>query len=129
MILDQQAQRMRGRAIEFEATGHSQRQLRAHFRMFPARRGLAGIVEQEGEIENEGALEALKKLDVFILRRRGVVPDAVKLLEADEGMFVGRVLGKELMLNQPGRLAKFRTDFSKKPTSCHARKEGSTLPA
>src|SRR5882762_7836637 len=60
VMLDEQAERMTGDAVEPESARDSQGQLRADFGVVPARKRLAGVMEEQRQIEDEGPLELLK---------------------------------------------------------------------
>lgn len=63
-------------------------------------RGLAGVVEQDGEIEDGGILELLKNRPVALKSALFGEKHRVEFFDAHEGMFVGGVAVVELVLNE-----------------------------
>ena len=70
--------------------------------------GLAGVVEEQREIEHGRVLELLKELLVFCELRLGRIDQAIEFLDADEGVLVGRVAMEKLVLHEAGQLAELR---------------------
>ncbi len=61
--------------------------------------------------------------------RRFGVPDLVQFFEADQGVFVRRVLVIELMLHQAGQAPEFGQEFSQEPDFVHGAEDRGDVAA
>ena len=119
MVLDQEPQGMRGRAVQFQAPRHLGREPPAHLAVFAGVLGLARVVQEKGQIKQEGALHVVEHFRIMAEGWLVGLPDLVEFPEADEGVLVGRVLMIELMLHEAGEPAELRQVFAEKADLVH----------
>ena len=129
VMLDDQPQRVAGGTVEAQAPGHVQRQSAANFGMAAGARGLAGVVQQQREVEHERPLHRPENLRVIAVGGFARFPNPVKLFEANQGVFVGGVLVIELVLHQTGEPAEFRHEFAEKADLVHRAENGRHIAA
>ena len=105
VMLDEQSEDVRGRAVQAEAARNALGHARAVQFVVAAVHGLAGVVQEQREVEDEGTLDFLEHL----LIRRGVrdapAPDVIEPLDAHQRVLVGGVEVEELVLNEAGEFA------------------------
>ena len=112
MVLDEPDERIRHSLIQVEAAGNVGGKAGTAAGVVGFATCFAGIVEEEGEVEEEGAIQLLEEGGIGGAGRGLGFPDAVELLEAHEGVLVGGVLVVELVLDQAGELAEFGEVFA-----------------
>ena len=112
VMLDHQAQGMRGGAVQAEAPRHAHGQFAADFLVLAGVIGLADVVQQQRQVEHEGTLEMLEQGRVSAEGRLAGLPDAVQLLEANQRVLVGGVLVIKLVLHQAGEPAELGNVFA-----------------
>ena len=113
-----------GRAVQAEAFGDAHGQVAAHLGVVAVAVGLAHVVEQQGQVEDEGPLQLLEQRGVGGVGRVFGLPDAVQLLEAHQRVLVGGVLVIELMLHQAGELAELGQVFAQQVHLVHGAQDG-----
>jgi len=102
VLFDQDAQGMGGGAVERQASGHAQGDLPTDFGVVGAVQRLPRIVQQQGQMKDEGPFDAAE--DFRVVAEVGVLrfPHLVELSQAHQGVFVRGVLMIELVLHQAG---------------------------
>ena len=94
------------------------------FRLLAA---FAGVVKEKGQIEHGGIFQLLKQgaiaAEFLGLRKK----DAVKLLDADESVFVRGVAVVKFVLNQASECAELRNIASEKAEVVHLAKDAADL--
>jgi hypothetical protein len=128
VVLDHQRQGVGRRPVEPEALGHLDRQLGAHQFMTSAGVGLAAVVEQQGEVEDERALHPAQQVGVA---REGPglgPPDLVQLGHAGQRVFVDRILVIELVLDEVGHLVELGQESAEQPHLVHGPHRGGHVP-
>ena len=108
---------LRGRKLE--ADRGALREKRAGFRMRPRPDGPAGIVQEQGEIEDERILEFFKELAVRSQFRILRLHDLVELVDADQRVFVRGVTMEKLVLHETGELPELRNVAAEKIDAVH----------
>src|SRR5687767_243861 len=102
MLFDQQEQAVGGGAVEAEALGDCKGNFCADIGMIAGMESLAGIMEEEREVEQEGTLDLLEELAVMIEGGITGFPDFIQLLNAHQRVFIGSVLMIKLVLDEAG---------------------------
>ena len=120
---------MRCGAIKFEAPSNVDRELPADLFMASAGHGFAGIVQQEGQMQDKRPFDGLKYLGVFVERRVSRAPNAIDLLDAHERVLIRCILMVELMLDETGELAEFWNVFAQQPHLVHPAKNTGDISA
>ena len=105
--------------VQTQAARHPQGLLGADGGVMAGAEGLAGIVQQQSQVKHEGLFHPAKNLRVLAEGRRLGVPHLVQLLQADQGVFVRRVLVIELVLHQAGQAAELGQEFSQQADFVH----------
>ena len=119
MVFDHDPQRVRGHAVELQPPGHAVGELAAEFRVLAVAGGLAGVVQQHCEVEQERMFELLEQRRVGFVAWLLGFPDAVHLFEADQRVLVGGVLMIKLVLHQAGQPAELGEVFAQQADLVH----------
>src|SRR5436190_14965194 len=108
MMADEALQQLRGSSVESQPFRDPHCHGGANLGMVTVAIRFADIVQQQGQIKNEGTLERMEERRVFALRRLLRVPDAIQLLDAHQSVLVCGVLMVKLVLNQARKFAELR---------------------
>ena len=68
----------------------------------------AGVVQEQREVKQVGQVDVLQNMGVIREWALVGIPDLIKLLEADERVFIRSVGVKKLVLHKAGHSAEFR---------------------
>ena len=131
MVLNDDSQGLRCGTVEPEPFGGAHGHHRADFRvpaLLVAFR-FAHVVQQQRQIEQARAFEALKERRVIFVRLGLGLPDPVQLLQANQRVFVGGVLMVKLVLHQAGELAEFGNVFAEQIHLMHRAQDGRNFAA
>ena len=91
-----------------DSRGRALREERARFRVRSRGDRPAGVVQQKREVEDKRILQFFEQRPIRAQLRVLSVHHLVKLVDANQGMFVGGVTMEKLVLHQAGELAEFR---------------------
>ncbi|MCD6052262.1 MAG: hypothetical protein K0Q55_3680 [Verrucomicrobia bacterium] len=111
VLLDDEVQGFDGGGVQLEAAAHAVHEAGAVLLVMAALIGLAGIMQEQGEVEEVRALQADEHLGVAVQRWRLGAPNLIQLLQAHERVLIGGVLMIELVLDEAGETAEFRDVF------------------
>ena len=100
VVIDQENQRAAPLRREDHPRGHLLREQRARLRVVPRARGLPGVVQEDGEVQDRGVLELLEQLPVFRHLRVVAREQGVEFLNAHQRVLVGRITVKKLVLDK-----------------------------
>ena len=101
----------------------------AVLRVVAALQPLAGVVQEQGEVEQVRLVDVLQDVGVMDERRLLCVPDLVEFLEADQRVFIGCIGVKELVLHEAGHPAKLRDVEPKQSDFVHGAQGGGDAAA
>ena len=118
-MLDDGPQCVCRRGIKGQSPGHAQRQRSAHRGMIAMAVGFTHVMEQQGQIKHVRPLQTLKQRRIRIVRRVFRFPNAVQLLQTNQGVLIGGVLMIKLVLHQAGKLAELGKIFAKQVHFVH----------
>ena len=120
---------LRRRAVQPEPFGGAQGHRRADFGMLALLVvfRLAHVVQQQRQVKQARAFEALKERRVIFVRLVLGLPNAVQLLQADQRVFVGGVLMVKLVLHQAGEPAEFGNVFAEQVHLVHRAQDRAPL--
>lgn len=90
---------------------------------------LADVVEEEGEVENVGAIQGAEHFGVGGEGLFAGVPDPVEDFEADQGVFVGGVEVVELVLNAAGQAVEGGHVLGEETGLVHGTEDAGDVPA
>ena len=107
-MIHQQDQRTPPLGGELEPRGDLLREQCAGLRVVARARRLAGVVEQQRQVEDERVGEIFEQLPVVGELRVAGFEQRVEFFDADEGVFVGRIPVEKLVLHEAGQFAELR---------------------
>src|ERR1051326_5340700 len=79
----------------------------------------AGVVQEQSEIKDERVLQVFEQTAIRGQFRIGCLQKRVELIDAKQGVLVGCVSVKELMLDQTSQLTEFRDVAAQKVNAMH----------
>ena len=108
MVLDEELQPGQAAGREAKPFADLQGDGGSVFRVVATLHPLAGVVQEQGEVEQVRLVDVLQDVGVMGERRLLGVPDQVEFLQADQRVFIGGVGVEELVLHEAGHPAKLR---------------------
>ena len=124
MVLDHQPQGVGLGAVQPQPPGDAQGDGAADLLVVSGAEGFAGIVQEESQVKQKNVFDLLRDLGIGGVRRGLGVPDVVELFDADQRVFVGRVLMVELVLHKAGEAAEFRQELPQQAHLMHRPQHG-----
>ena len=115
----QQDQHLAFTRVELKTARDALRKDRARFRMWPGPHGLAGVMQQQRQIKNKRIWQFLEKFPV--LDQFGIFGSCqrIKLINADQRVFVRGVAVKKFMLHQTSKLAELGNVLTEEIEAMH----------